>query len=603
MGWIISLLVLVYISHTALAFGTEVAARYAVLQPARRASFTVKGGRVRIFSLHGSGPSKSEAGETRKLSLRALFRRKKSQSIPISPLLTSDDDMNSNNNNDGTMMRAQSFQGGDRTGSSEESGSDSEKIEDALGGGVTDASTKPQDHTQGTTIVKMTKFIGELGRFVGLFVAVTFLGPLAADEIEARYFSGTGNSVATQKNFRNEYNSGGGHNVLVATEDAREGKTPDDIIDKNSLTIDEKRQIALTFVTDVVNSVGPSVVRVDTETHVQDQTDSLQPPGYIQQGQGSGLIFSEEGLILTNAHVVEDATKVSVTLTNGRVYTCKVMGTDEIVDIAVLRILSPGDEDLHDQLPVADLGDSDLLQVGRIVIAVGSPGGLDNTVTMGIVSGLQRSSTMVGIPHKKVDYIQTDAAINPGNSGGPLIDVESGKVMGINAAIRAHMEGTSFAIPINRVREIMSDLAEGREIHHGYLGLGLATCTPDSARQENLEAKNRGPHVPEVYGAIVHKVFPKTPADIGGIKENDVILEIGQNPVQSADDARRLIDLAPVGEDLEVGILRRRRKITVTVRPVDLANRLREMRKERAETIRKEQSTIQEFAPFRSLLP
>jgi S1-C subfamily serine protease len=134
-----------------------------------------------------------------------------------------------------------------------------------------------------------------------------------------------------------------------------------------------------------------------------------QTPGFIQQGQGSGLIFSSDGLILTNAHVVEDASKVTVTLTDGRVYLAEVRGTDEIVDIAVLKILPNDNKLLVKDLPVADLGDSDELNVGQLVIAVGTPGGLDNTVTMGIVSGLERSSTIVGIPHKKVDYIQTDA--------------------------------------------------------------------------------------------------------------------------------------------------------------------------------------------------
>ena len=248
------------------------------------------------------------------------------------------------------------------------------------------------------------------------------------------------------------------------------------------MSLEEQRRLALSFVTDVVEKVGPSVVRVDTETHLtqgnekvnpldSDENGGQQSPrGWTQMGQGSGLIFSSDGFVLTNAHVIEDANKVTVTLTDGRVYNCQVMGSDEIVDIAVLKIMLPNDKKFdnnsnnsrqadakspalststptasstthHAELPVAELGDSDSLSVGKVVIAVGSPGGLDNTVTMGIVSGLERSSTMVGIPHKKVDYIQTDAAINPGNSGGPLIDVESGKVVGINAAIRAHMEG------------------------------------------------------------------------------------------------------------------------------------------------------------------
>jgi hypothetical protein len=174
-------------------------------------------------------------------------------------------------------------------------------------------------------------------------------------------------------------------------------------------SLSDRRAVALSFVTDAVHKVGPSVLRIDTETNIPEEELVPTPhsPGWVQQGQGSGLIFSPDGLILTNAHVVEGASKVTVTLTDGRVYLAEVRGADEIVDIAVLKILPNGD--LVQDLPVAELGDSDQLNVGQIVIAVGTPGGLDNTVTMGIVSGLERSSTIVGIPHKKVDYIQTDA--------------------------------------------------------------------------------------------------------------------------------------------------------------------------------------------------
>ena len=331
-------------------------------------------------------------------------------------------------------------------------------------------------------------------------------------------------------------------------------------------SLEERKSEALSFVTEAVEKIGPCVLRIDTETRLL-QEDSVVIPGtgqplppsatgFVQQGQGSGLIFSKNGLVLTNAHVVEDASKVTVTLTDGRVYEAKVMGADEIVDIAVLKILpdetitSSGNGGSLPQLPVAQLGDSDQLTVGQIVIAVGSPGGLDNTVTMGIISGLERSSTMVGIPHKKVDYIQTDAAINPGNSGGPLVDVATAKVVGINAAIRAHMEGTSFAIPINRVREIMDDLANGKQIHHGYLGISLATCSPEWARKNNAAARKVSldtPFIPEVHGALVHKVFPRTPAEKGGLRTNDVILQVNGKEVHTSDDTRRLIDGAPVG--------------------------------------------------------
>jgi S1-C subfamily serine protease len=298
---------------------------------------------------------------------------------------------------------------------------------------------------------------------------------------------------------------------------------------------------------------------------------------------------------------VEDATKVTVTLTDGRIYQAEVKGSDEIVDIAVLKIIHERGDAKVSNLPVAELGDSDNLHVGQIVIAVGSPGGLDNTVTMGIVSGLERSSAVVGIPHKKVDYIQTDAAINPGNSGGPLVDVETGRVIGINAAIRAHMEGTSFAIPINRVREIMHELAEGRAVHHGYLGISLATCTPDWARQNNARAASGSPLIPEVQGALVHKVFPRTPAEKGGLRENDVVLEIDGRKIKSSDDARRYIDGAAVGRDLHMKVLRDKSHITLTVQPIDLASRLKEVRHERRKQLMQERLRFQELGPMQRL--
>ncbi|GAX10101.1 hypothetical protein FisN_3Lh287 [Fistulifera solaris] len=374
----------------------------------------------------------------------------------------------------------------------------------------------------------------------------------------------------------------------------------DNVADQNAqfddLPAAQGQRLPLNFVTQAVRKVGPAVVRIDTETNLLQDDDAFNGP--VQQGQGSGLIFSKDGFILTNAHVVDDAHKVTVTLTNGRVYEAVVKGSDPIVDIAVLQIVSA---DKNEELPMAKLGNSDMLNVGQIVVAVGSPGGLDNTVTMGIVSGLERSSAVVGIPHKKVDYIQTDAAINPGNSGGPLVDVETGDVIGINAAIRAHMEGTSFSIPINRVREIMYELAQGREVQHGYLGISLATCTPDWARQNNAKLEAEQFRIPEVHGALVHKVFPRTPAEKGGLRASDVIIKVGEKDVLSSDDARRFIDRAAVGETLLITVIREKQQIEISVQPVDLATRLRECRADRHQRLLQERLRFQELGPFRSM--
>ena len=210
------------------------------------------------------------------------------------------------------------------------------------------------------------------------------------------------------------------------------------------------RRQKTSFVTAAVDSVGPAVVRIDTERLVDRQPlegylfPGLEPDGQRREsGQGSGVILSEEGVILTNAHVVKNAARVTVTLTDGRTFEGTVKGSDEYMDLAAVKIKPYGRK-----LPTAPLGRSDDLQVGDWVIAIGNAVGLDSTVTLGIVSSLSRSAAEVGIPNKKVNFIQTDAAINPGNSGGPLLN-EFGEVIGINTAIRANAAGIGFAIPID----------------------------------------------------------------------------------------------------------------------------------------------------------
>ena len=205
-------------------------------------------------------------------------------------------------------------------------------------------------------------------------------------------------------------------------------------------------------------------------------SESNSGPRNIDFGQGSGMIVNKEGYILTNAHVVDVSNRIYITLTDGRRFRAELQGSDDIVDIAVLKIVPESDQTI-DNLPVAQLGDSDQLEVGQFVTAIGCPGGLDNTCTIGIISGLKRCPNTVGIPDKMgvLDYIQTDAAINQGNSGGPLVDVESGNIVGINTCIRANMEGTSFAIPTNKILAIVDDLAIGITPTHGYLGVDMVS--------------------------------------------------------------------------------------------------------------------------------
>lgn len=359
--------------------------------------------------------------------------------------------------------------------------------------------------------------------------------------------------------------------------------------------VDSNRALAISYVKDAVQKVSPSVLRIDTETHLNEADGVRLSPGWLQEGQGSGVIFASNGLVLTNAHVVDDTTKVTVTLADGRVFRAEVTGSDEVTDIAVLKILTDGDA--IENFPVAEFGDSDDLEVGQFVVALGSPGGLDMTATMGIVSGLRRSPSDVGLSHKKVDYIQTDAALNPGNSGGPLVDVESGSVIGINACIRSNMEGTSFSIPINKVQEIIADLSAGRPIHHSYIGAAMADCTPYWARQVN--ANNEiGRKIPEVHGALVSTVFPDSPAGAGGLQTHDVIIDIGGTKITSSEDASRCVDKAPVGKDLIVTAIRDGSPINVRIRPVDLATRLKAMRADRQRQKRRPRKLLEELLPL-----
>jgi S1-C subfamily serine protease len=323
----------------------------------------------------------------------------------------------------------------------------------------------------------------------------------------------------------------------------------------------------LSFVAQAVDQVGAAVVRIDTEkTIVRDTPDLFfdDPsfrgffgpngfPSYPQEerlrGQGSGFIISAEGDILTNSHVVNGADRVTVTLKDGRSFEGIVEGEDSITDLAVVKI-DAGKE----ALPIAPLGDSDDVKVGDWAIAVGNPLGLDNTVTLGIVSTLKRSSASVGIPDKRLDFIQTDAAINPGNSGGPLLN-QRGEVIGINTAIRADAMGIGFAIPINKAKEIKDQLVRGETIAHPYLGVQIATLTPEIARRNN-EDPNAGILLPETDGVLVIRVMPNTPAANAGLRRGDIILEIDGQPMKSADTLQSTVENSKVGQTLRLKVQR-----------------------------------------------
>lgn len=272
------------------------------------------------------------------------------------------------------------------------------------------------------------------------------------------------------------------------------------------------------------------------------------PQQELLRGQGSGFIIDKSGIILTNAHVVDQADKVTVTLKDGRTFEGQVRGADEITDLAVVKI------DTSSDLPVVTLGDSAQVQVGDWAIAVGNPLGLDNTVTLGIVSTLHRSSTEVGIPDKRLDFIQTDAAINPGNSGGPLLN-EDGEVIGINTAIRAGATGIGFAIPIDKAKDIALALARGIHIAHPYLGIQMLTLTPELAKENNKDP-NSPITVPEIQGVLIVKVLPNSPAAASGIKKGDTVVEIDNTPITTATALQNIVESSRVGKVLTLCVWR-----------------------------------------------
>lgn len=333
------------------------------------------------------------------------------------------------------------------------------------------------------------------------------------------------------------------------------------------------------FVAKAVNQVGTAVVRIDTERTVTRRSnpdpmfddpffrqffgEEFSPREQRLRGQGSGFIIDRSGIILTNAHVIDGADRVTVTLKDGRVLEGKVQGEDTVSDLAVVKV-EGGD------LPVASLGDSDQVQVGDWAIAVGNPLGLDNTVTLGIVSTLKRSSAQVGIPDKRLDFIQTDAAINPGNSGGPLLN-DRGEVIGINTAIRADAMGIGFAIPINKAKSIKDQLARGEKIAHPYLGVQMTTLTPELAEQNNSDP-NSAFMVPEINGVIVVKVLPNTPAATAGMRRGDVITQIDGQAVTSADQLQRLVENSQIGQALQVKVQRGNQTRQLSIRTAELQN-------------------------------
>ncbi len=327
------------------------------------------------------------------------------------------------------------------------------------------------------------------------------------------------------------------------------------------------------FVTQVVQKVGPAVVRIDSSRTVKTQLpDEFNDPLFqrffgsqipeqqdrVERGTGSGFIISADGRILTNAHVVDGADTVTVTLKDGRSFKGKVLGKDELTDVAVVKIQA-------DNLPLVALGNSDQLQPGEWAIAIGNPLGLDNTVTTGIISATGRSSNLIGAPDKRVEYIQTDAAINPGNSGGPLLN-SRGEVIAMNTAIIQGAQGLGFAIPINTAQRISSQLIATGKVEHPYLGIQMVGLTPQLKQNINSDP-NSGLSVNEDKGVLVIKVVPNSPAAKAGIRAGDVIQKLGNQVVTDASSVQKAVENSQVGSDLRMELRRNGQSLNIAVQP------------------------------------
>jgi len=257
---------------------------------------------------------------------------------------------------------------------------------------------------------------------------------------------------------------------------------------------------------------------------------------FKQRSLGSGFIIDKEGYIITNNHVIEDADKIKVKLKNGKEFDAEIVGRDPNTDIALIKIKS------KNNLPFVKLGDSDALKVGQWVVAIGSPFGLEHTVTAGIISAKGR---IIGSgPYD--DFIQTDASINPGNSGGPLINMK-GEVIGINTAIIASGQGIGFAIPINHAKRIVDQLKSSGEVTRGWLGVAIQNLSEELAEYYGIK---------EGKGVLVTEVFPGDPADEAGIKPKDIVLSINGKKVENTRELSKLIADTSVGDTVKIKILR-----------------------------------------------
>ncbi len=330
------------------------------------------------------------------------------------------------------------------------------------------------------------------------------------------------------------------------------------------------------FVVGVVQKIGGAVVRIDSSRTITSRVpDEFNDPFFrrffgnavpseprqrVERGSGSGFIIDSSGRILTNSHVVDGADTVTVTLKDGRTFNGKVLGEDPVTDVAAIKIDA-------NNLPTLALGNSDVLQPGEAVIAIGNPLGLNNTVTSGIISATGRSSNDIGASDKRVDYLQTDAAINPGNSGGPLLNVR-GQVIGMNTAIIRGAQGLGFAIPINTVQRIAQELITKGRVDHPYLGIQMVTLTPEI--KEKINGGGDRLNLAVDKGVLLIDIVPRSPASVAGLRSGDVIQSINNQPVTKIEEVQKLVESSKIGSPLQIQVDRNGQVAQIVVTPAPL---------------------------------
>ncbi len=331
------------------------------------------------------------------------------------------------------------------------------------------------------------------------------------------------------------------------------------------------------FVADVVGQVAPAVVRIDIERDIEMEefeSDLLDPllkdllgdlgtSPQKERAQGSGFVIDSKGLILTNAHVVERVDNVIITFQNGDQVDGKVIGTDLVTDLALVEVND------FSSLESVDLGDSEEIKVGDWAIALGTPYGLESTVTLGIVSSLHRDINSLGFSDKRLDLIQTDAAINPGNSGGPLINSE-GKVIGINTLVRSGPgAGLGFAIPINLASKVADQLLANGEVVHPYIGAQLVLLNERIAKEHNQDP-NSIFVLPERSGALVQVVIPQSPAEEGGLRRGDLVVNAEGRKITDPKSLLEQVENAQIGIPFKIEVLRNNQEINLSIKPAAL---------------------------------